>query len=165
MRREVALIKIPKVILTNIILLFIAGCSTGDVVLKKPAPGYIRDVQPYVATADWSNAKRVIIRLSDFSFTPKGLEFQQGKPYRLRLENKSERTHNFTSESFFKSVAVQQLSSLGRKITSPYLKTVEVAPGKVRDLNFVAVKPGNFDLECSVGLHALFGMEGKIIIR
>ncbi len=165
MRREVVLIKIPKVILTNIILLFIAGCSTGDVVLKKPAPGYIRDVQPYVATADWSNAEKVIVTLTNYSFTPEDLVLQGGKPYRLRLENKSADTHDFTSESFFKSVAVQQLSSPGRKITSPYLKTVEVAPGKVRDLNFVAVKPGKFDLECSVGLHALFGMEGKIIIR
>ncbi len=165
MLKEVALVKLPTVVFANIVLLFFAGCSTGDVVLKKPTPGYIQDVQPYVATVDWSNAEKIIVTLTNFSFTPEDLVLQGGKPYRLRLENKSADTRDFTSESFFKSVAVQQLSSPGREIASPYLKTVEVAPGKMRDLNFVAVKPGNFDLECSVGLHALFGMEGKIIIR
>ena len=165
MRREVVLIKIPKVMLTNIILLFIAGCSTGDVVLEKPATGYIRNIQQHVATVDWSNAEKVIVTLTNFSFAPEDLVLQQGKPYRLRLENKSAATHNFTSESFFKSIAVQQLRSRTTEIALPYLKTVEVAPGRVKDLSFVAVEPGNFDLECSVGLHALFGMEGKIIIR
>ena len=99
------MVKIPNAVLTCIVLGFIAGCSTESAMMKEPLPGSIEDARSLVAALDWSKAKSVTISLSEFSFTPEKFEFQQGIPYQLRLENKGDREHDFTSEGFFKAVA------------------------------------------------------------
>ena len=161
---EGALARFSNAVVTCIVLLIVAGCATESTVLKEPLPGSVDDARSRVAALDWSKAKSVTISLSEFSFTPEKFEFQQGIPYQLRLENKGDREHDFTSEGFFKAVAVQKLSSRKGDVISPYLRKVVLKPKSVKELYFVAVKPGSYDLECSVFLHAVFGMEGRIIV-
>ena len=159
------MVKILKAVLTCIVLLSIAGCATERTVLKKPPPGSVEDARSPVAALDWSKAKSVTVALSEFSFLPQNLEFQQGIPYRLRLENTGDREHDFASEEFFKSISVHKLSSPNGDVISPRLGKVALNPKSVKELYFVADKPGNYDLECSISLHSVFGMEGKIIVR
>ena len=159
------MVKFSNAVLACIVLLFIAGCATESTVLKEPLPGSVEDARSRVAALDWSKAKSVTITLSEFSFTPEKIEFQQGIPYRLRLENKGDRDHDFTSEGFFRAIAVQKLSSPKADVISPHLAKVVLKPKSVKELYFVAVNPGRYDLECSIFLHAIFGMEGNIIVR
>ena len=157
--------KFSNAVLTCIILFFFAGCATESELLKEPLTGSVKDPQSHVAALDWSNTKSATVELAEFSFTPEVLELQQGVPYRLRLENKGDWKHDFASEKFFKSIAIQKLRSRNGEVVSPYLNKVVVRPKSVKELYFVAVKPGNYDLECSVFLHADFGMEGRILVR
>ena len=159
------MIKISNAVSTCIVLAFIAGCSTESAVLKDPLPGSIKDARSRVAAVDWSKAKSVTVTLSDYIFTPEQLEFRQGIAYRLRLENKGNREHDFASESFFKTIAVQKLRSENGELISPYLRKIVVKPKSAKELFFVAVKPGSYDFECSIFLHAAFGMEGGITVQ
>ena len=152
-------------LLAAIALFAVAGCSTGDGVAGRQAAMDTGDAERRVAAADWSRAETVTVALSEYSITPATLAFRPGQPYRLRIENKGTRTHNFTSGGFFKAIAVQKLRSGNRETVSPRLETVEVTPGEVKDLYFVAVTSGGYALECSVFLHATFGMEGEIVVR
>ena len=152
-------------LLSAAILFAVAGCATAEVAPKQQATGYGADAQKVIAAADWPRAETVTVALSEYSITPATLAFRPGKPYRLRIENKGTRRHNFTSGGFFKAIAVQKLRSGNKETVSPRLETVEVTPGEVKDLYFVAVTSGGYDVECSVFLHATFGMEGEIVVR
>ena len=158
------MVKIPNAVLTCIVLGFITGCSTESAMMKEPLPGSKKIPPSLVAAVDWSKAKLVTITLSDYSFTPEKIEFQRGISYKLRLENKGDRDHDFASEGFFKAIAIQKLRSQKGEVNSPYLTLIDVEPGSVKELYFVAAKLGSYDLECSIFLHAFFGMEGRIII-
>ena len=44
----------------------------------------------------------------------------------------------------------------------PYLRSIAVAPDTEKELYFVAVGKGEYDLECTAPLHSRFGMVGAI---
>ena len=145
--------------------LAMAACTTGDVLTEMPAPGYVEDVAARVEAVDWTQSEIVTVDLSEFKFEPTTLRFQEGVDYRLLLRNTGDRPHTFVSEGFFKAIAAEKLISADGMIATPYLQTIEVLPGSEKELRFVAVRQGTYDLECTVLLHALFGMEGKIVIE
>lgn len=151
--------------LISFVLVALAGCTTGDMVLEEPPPGYVQDIQSRVNAADWSKAETVTVELSEFQFEPASLVFQQSVPYRLVLRNVGERTHTFISDGFFKTIAAQRLASKDDERVNPYLKGIEIAPGAEKNLYFVPVGEGTYPVECSVFLHATFGMEGQITIQ
>ncbi len=143
----------------------LGGCAARDVVLEGPQPGYVEDAAARVAAVDWSRAESVEVRLTEYAFDPRNLTFRSGKPYRLQIENVGTGSHTFVSEGFFQSIAAKQLVGGDSAISSPILKTVAVSPKMVRELTFVAVQAGTYRLECTVPLHALFGMVGEIVIQ
>ena len=145
--------------------LAMAACTTGDVLTEMPAPGYVEDVAARVETVDWTQSEIVTVDLSEFKFEPTTLRFQEGVDYRLLLRNTGDRPHTFVSEGFFKAIAAEKLIWADGMIASPYLQTIEILPGSEKEVRFVAVRQGVFDLHCTVLLHALFGMEGKIVIE
>ena len=154
-----------RAITIAIVLGAVTACAPGDVLLTEPPPGYVEDAPARVAAADWSSAETVTVALSEYRIAPQQLEFRQGAPYRLRIENQGTLTHTFNSEGFFEAIAVQKLRSGENETALPYVKDVVVAPGEVKDLYFLAVVPGSYDLRCSVILHDVFGMTGTIEIR
>ncbi len=143
----------------------LGACAARDVVLEEPPAGYVEDAAARVAAVDWSRAESVEVRLAEYAFGPRNLTFRAGQPYRLRIENVGTGSHTFVSEGFFRSIAAKQLVGGESAISSPFLKTVAVSPKTVRELTFVAVQPGTYRLECTVPLHALFGMVGEIVIQ
>ena len=145
--------------------LAMAACTTGDVLTEMPAPGYVEDVAARVEAVDWTQSEIVTVDLSEFEFEPTTLRFQEGVDYRLLLRNTGDRPHTFVSEGFFKAIAAEKLIWADGMIASPYLQTIEILPGSEKEVRFVAVRQGVFDLDCTVLLHALFGMEGKIVIE
>lgn len=147
------------------VALALAGCASGDIVLDRPGADYVRDVSARVAAVEWSLAETVTVDLSEHRFEPANLVLDEGVGYRLILRNTGDRRHTFVSEDFFKSIAVHKLISAAGVIERPSLKVIEVLPGESKELHLVAVRPGVYDLKCSVFLHESFGMHGQITVR
>jgi uncharacterized cupredoxin-like copper-binding protein len=150
---------------TAALLFSLAACSAEDVVVDSAEPGYVQDAPARVAAADWSSVETATIVLSEFAFSPAEPRFREGVPYRLRLENTGTIAHNFVSEGFFKAIAAQKLRAPTGEITTPYLKAIGVSPGETKDLYFVPVTKGTYDLECTLFLHGLFGMTSTITVE
>jgi uncharacterized cupredoxin-like copper-binding protein len=151
--------------LSLVILIGLAGCTGGDVLLSEPPPDYLQDAGARVAAADWSETEKVMLELSEFRFEPAALVFREGVPTALTLRNLGDRTHTFRSVGFFKAIAAQKLVSADGEIADPYPETIEVPAGETKQLHFVPVTKGSYPLECSIPLHAVFGMEGQITIE
>ena len=156
--------RVDPIAIIAAVMLGLVGCAGGEDVFGKPGAGYVEDMAAQVAAADWSKAETITVALAEFEFGPATLRFRQGVPYRLRMENRGDATHFFASEGFFKAIASQQLKTPQGEIDMPYLRSIAVAPGVEKELFFVPVKKGEYDLECTAPLHSLFGMVGRIQI-
>ena len=88
-----------------------------------------------------------------------------GKPYRLHIENSGGKSHTFSSEPFFKSIAARRLTTREGTVEAPFIQELVVASGQAADLDFVALTPGDYPLVCNEPLHEIFGMTGTIHVR
>ena len=149
----------------GVLVIALGGCAAGDVLLDRPPPGYVADVAARTAAVDWTTAEAVTVELSEFEFKPGSLAFREGVPYRLVLRNTGDSRHRFVSEGFFQAIWAHKLVSAEGENANPYVKTIEVPPGATKELQFVAVRTGAYPLECTVFLHAAFGMDGRIVVR
>jgi|SRR3990172_3400033 len=147
------------------LLIAVAGCTARDVVLDRAPPGYVEDVAARAGTVDWSRAATVTVDLSEFEFEPGSLVFGTDVPYRLVLRNAGDSRHTFVSDGFFKSIAAHRLISAEGEVTNPYIKVIGVPPGETKELQFVALRKGVYPFECTVFLHAAFGMDGEIAVQ
>ncbi|MET1026300.1 MAG: cupredoxin domain-containing protein [Dongiaceae bacterium] len=140
--------------------LVIAGCAS-----DKGSSGSNPAQATIIGSTDWSQSEMVTVDLADYSFTPSKLTFQHGKPYQLHLVNKSSHSHTFSSDTFFKAIAVQKLLRNGTASSTADLdEDIDFAPGEVVDLYFVADKPGSYDLYCGKFMHEMLGMDGQITV-
>jgi uncharacterized cupredoxin-like copper-binding protein len=141
-----------------LVCVILAACSTEKSPISEPS-----GAAASVANVDWSTAVRIEVALSNYEFSPSNLVLQKGKPYLIHLENLAGgEEHTFTAPDFFRSVALrsdpagQQALAQGGVVT--------LAAGESRDLYFVPLQTGSFDLECSEPLHPMFGMTGTIVV-
>ncbi|HYG88824.1 MAG TPA: cupredoxin domain-containing protein [Azospirillum sp.] len=146
-------------------VVLLAACAEKTQVATRPPSGYVQDVGAQVAAADWSKARSQTVKLDEFSFAPENLVFERGQPYRLNLENIGQRSHTFTSEGFFKDIAVRRVTTPQSTIETPALVNLDVPAHQTYVVEFVPVAAGTFDLECDKPLHSTFGMTGKITVR
>ncbi|MDQ2102659.1 cupredoxin domain-containing protein [Azospirillum isscasi] len=159
-RRSILLI--PSALATTLIL---AGCGTGTDLAQRPPPGYVGDVAARVAAVDWAQARPVTVELAEFAFQPEHLAFEQGVPYRLTLENRGNVAHTFTSEGFFKAIAVRRVTTPQGPVDTPALVNLEIPAGQTDVVEFVPVQAGTYALACHEPLHSSFGMTGTIAVR
>jgi uncharacterized cupredoxin-like copper-binding protein len=133
--------------------LLVASCAI-------PA-GYVKDPIPWLETADWSKVERIRVAMSEYRFTPQVLSFEEGKPYVLEIENAGKERHNFAAEKFFRAVAVREIRVPGAAaLDLPSFATVELQPGGIVDIAFVAVRPGEYDMVSSEPGDAQKGLIG-----
>jgi uncharacterized cupredoxin-like copper-binding protein len=144
----------------------LAGCSgiRTDVRSEAP-PGYQADAASKTASIDWSKAQTVGIGMDEYDFVPASINLDAGKPYRLHIKNDGGKSHTFSSEPFFKSIAVRRLKTQDGTVEAPFIQELVVAQGQVADMDFVALKPGDYPLVCNEPLHEIFGMTGTIHVR
>ncbi len=154
-----------KAALAVLAVVGVGGCAGAIDLFGDPKAGYVGDAAGRVASADWSRAETLTVALSEYAFSPSALTFRAGAPYRLRIENGGKSTHFFVSDGFFKAIAAAKLITPSGETARPYLKSIALAPGEVKDLHFVPVRPGTYALECMAPFHAGFGMRGEIQIR
>lgn len=146
-------------------LLWLAGCAGGADVFGDPAAGYVTDARARLAGVDWSKAESVTVVLAEYAFSPDTLEFGVGTPYRLRIENGGNVTHFFVSGAFFRAIAAERLSGPSGDVDLPYPESIAVPPGAVRELLFLPVREGAYELRCTAPFHSAFGMTGEIRIN
>lgn len=115
------------------------------------------------ATTDWTRARTVEIDLVSYGFTPDALHFREGEAYRLVLRNTSGDDHSFAAPRFFAAVAIHSLTE-ARSEEFAGLRSIAVPPSGERTLEFVAMVPGVYPLECDRPFHAPLGMVGEITI-
>ena len=154
-----------RIIFTTALIVGLTGCTSGDILLEQPAAGYVVAARAEMESVDWSQAQIATVQLSEFKFEPSRLVFQEGMPSRIILQNVGNKVHTFVAEDFFKSIAARKLVGPDRIIANPYLRAIEVRPGVERELLFIPVRKGTYDLACTVFLHDTFGMEGEITIQ
>ncbi len=145
-----------------VVAVVLAGCAAGEDVFGSPEAGYVAAPASLTARVDWSKAETVEVVLSEFAFSPPALTFRAETAYRLVLRNEGSVAHVFASPDFFKAIAARTLKTREGKIANPYLVAVSLAPGEVKEVLFLAVKPGDYALECTEPLHSTFGMTGTI---
>jgi plastocyanin len=110
-----------------------------------------------VASAVWSRAERVDVRMLEYEFAPDQLRFRTGVPYQLHLINAGKEGHDFTAPDFFNAVEIKNPEALGAGKNSIYVK-----PGETADIYFIADKTGLFAPRCAD--HDWAGMKATIIV-
>jgi uncharacterized cupredoxin-like copper-binding protein len=110
------------------------------------------------AAVDWSNARRVEIRMIEYEIVPNQLRFRRGLPYRLHLVNAGKEGHDFTAPDFFTAVQVRNAGALNESGKSVFLQ-----PGQETDIYFIARHPGLFAPRCAD--HDWAGMTATIVIE
>lgn len=102
----------------------------------------------------------VEVRLANFSFTPRTIVLNQGRPYVLRLVNVASGGHDFTAPAFFANANVapgDRRWTMGGE--------VEVPPRQMREIRLTAPRAGVYKLKCSHAFHKMLGMSGQIVVR
>jgi uncharacterized cupredoxin-like copper-binding protein len=131
--------------------LFVGACADG-----RPDGG--APPRPGSAAIDWSRAEAVTVTMTEYRFVPNQLRFRRGAVYRLRLENVGSELHEFTAPAFLAAIDLRDPAVLAAGKNE-----IVVAPGKAKDVYFVARQPGDYALTCAD--HDWAGMTGTIAIE
>jgi uncharacterized cupredoxin-like copper-binding protein len=92
------------------------------------------------------------------------MEFEAGKRYKLVLDNPSPTKHYFTAKDFADAIWSQKVDAGNVEIKGA-IHELELRPGAIADWVFIPLKPGTYELHCSIPGHAEAGMTGTIVIR
>lgn len=112
----------------------------------------------FAQAADWSQAQRVTVTLSSFSFEPSTIHLHAGQPVILHLVNDAGGGHNFSAPEFF---AASELRPQDRGLLSK--GAVELSGHGTREIGLVP-RPGTYKLRCTHMMHTAFGMKGQIVV-
>lgn len=100
---------------------------------------------------------------NELKFFPSNLELVAGQRYELLLDNPSPQKHYFTSKDFADASWTQKVEA-GKLEVKGAVHEVELKPGGEAEWVLVPMKPGTYELHCSVPGHAEAGMTGTIVI-
>jgi uncharacterized cupredoxin-like copper-binding protein len=110
------------------------------------------------AGVDWSKAQLVALTTVEYAFEPNHLILHPETAYRLHVENHGRELHELTAPDFFKAVELGNPEALNREHTEIVLQ-----PNEQKDLYFVTLRPGHYDMWCAD--HDWAGMTGDITIQ
>jgi uncharacterized cupredoxin-like copper-binding protein len=133
------------------IAMFVAACAGG-----RPDGGALP--RPSSVATDWSRAEALTVTMAEYRFVPNQLRFRRGLVYRLHLENVGTELHEFTAPAFLAAIDLRDPAVLAAGKNE-----IVVAPGKAKDVYFVARQPGDYALTCAD--HDWAGMTGTIAIE
>jgi uncharacterized cupredoxin-like copper-binding protein len=118
-----------------------------------------------VEAADWSRAERVRVELMEHEFTPQVLTLREGAAYRLEIANLGSEPHAFAAPDFFRAVALREVRVAGvASLDAWRFSVVRVEPGQTVEISFVAVRPDDYPVVCTVSGHRDRGMAGALRI-
>jgi uncharacterized cupredoxin-like copper-binding protein len=131
-------------------LLTLGACAS-----RPAAPDHMQ-VAP--ASIDWSAARTVTVRLTDFDFVPSDLTFGSAQPVKLMLVNDGSGVHDFSAPAFFAAASLRQGSA------APAGGKVSVSKGQSAEIDLVPGAAGKYPLTCTEFLHEMLGMTGTIAV-
>ena len=99
----------------------------------------------------------------ELKFFPNQLEFIAGKPYKLLLDNPSPEKHYFTANDFADGIWSRNVKA-GNVEVKGAIHELELKPQAKAVWSFVPMKPGKYELHCSIPGHREAGMRGEILI-
>lgn len=99
----------------------------------------------------------------ELRFVPDRLTFEAGKRYKLVLDNPSNQKHYFTAKDFADVIWSQKVEA-GNVEVKGAIHELELKPGAVAEWVFVPLKPGTYELRCSIPRHSEAGMKGELTI-
>jgi uncharacterized cupredoxin-like copper-binding protein len=97
-------------------------------------------------------------------FVPNHPDFEAGKRYKLTLSNPSNQKHYFTAKDFADVIWSQKVEA-GNVEVKGAIHELELKPGATAEWVFIPLKPGTYELHCSIPGHAEAGMTGELTIR
>ncbi|MDY6938246.1 MAG: copper-binding protein [Cyanobacteriota bacterium] len=113
------------------------------------------------------NATEVNVSLGnsngELKFFPDRFEFVAGRTYKLILDNPSPQKHYFTSKDFADASWTRKVEA-GNVEVKGAIHELELKPTAEAEWVFVPMKPGTYNLRCTVAGHAEAGMTGEITI-
>jgi len=141
----------------SFILSFMIGLSgngTGTIAQAAPAPSQqpATEVQVHLGNA-----------AGELKFVPDRLEFTAGQRYKLILDNPSQQKHYFTAKDFADVIWSQKVEA-GNVEVKGAIHELELKPGAIAEWVFVPLKPGTYELHCSIPGHREAGMTGALAI-
>ena len=99
----------------------------------------------------------------ELKFFPNHLEVQTGTAYKLLLDNPSPSKHYFTAKDFADASWTRKVQA-GKVEVKGAIHELELKPTAEAEWVFTPMKPGKYELHCSIAGHAEAGMVGEIII-
>ncbi len=109
-----------------------------------------------VAAADWKEALIIEIQIRQNEFDPAIIRLLQGEPHILILENRGQVPHILASTEFFKTTAIRKALTETEEISGANLIGHHLKPGEIKEIHFVPVLDGWYDLEGSEGGPAIY---------
>jgi uncharacterized cupredoxin-like copper-binding protein len=101
---------------------------------------------------------------NELKFFPNQLEFVAGTRYKLLLDNPSPQKHYFTAKDFADASWTQKVEAAKIEVKGA-IHELELKPGGEAEWVFVPMKPGTYELHCSISGHTEAGMVGEITIN
>lgn len=99
----------------------------------------------------------------ELRFFPRELEFKTGTQYKILLDNPSPVKHYFTAKDFA-DVSWTRKVQAGKVEVKGAIHELELKPGATAEWVLTPMKPGKYELHCSIKGHAAAGMIGEIIV-
>ncbi|MGF1539134.1 MAG: cupredoxin domain-containing protein [Pleurocapsa sp.] len=99
----------------------------------------------------------------ELKFFPSNIQLEAGKPYKLLLDNPSPVKHYFTSKDFADASWTRKVQA-GKVEVKGAIHELELKPGAAAEWVLTPMKPGTYELHCSIPGHAEAGMIGKIVV-
>jgi len=100
---------------------------------------------------------------NQLKFVPERLTLKAGIPYKLVLNNPSDLKHYFTAKDFADASWTQKVEA-GQVEVKGAIHELELKPDAMAEWFLTPMKPGQYELHCSVSGHTEAGMIGTITI-
>lgn len=136
------------------LVIWVNGSGIETIAQAAPAPSQqsITEVQVHLGN-----------QAEELKFVPDRLEFIAGKRYKLVLDNPSSQKHYFTAKDFADVIWSQKVEA-GNVEVKGAIHELELKPGARAEWVFVPLKPGTYELHCSIPGHSEAGMKGELSI-
>ncbi|NEO30651.1 MAG: hypothetical protein F6K36_09510 [Symploca sp. SIO3C6] len=101
---------------------------------------------------------------NELKFFPRTLKFISGIRYKLLLDNPSYQKHYFTAKDFADASWSQKVEA-GKVEVKGAIHELELKPGGEAEWVLIPMKPGIYELHCSIPGHTEAGMTGEIVVE
>ena len=100
----------------------------------------------------------------ELKFFPSNLEFETGEQYKLLLDNPSPTKHYFTAKDFADASWTKKVQA-GKVEVKGAIHELELKPEGVAEWVLTPMRPGQYELHCSIKGHKEAGMIGEIVVK